>query len=214
MPLSLPCSMGTERLSYDRFTDQRAGDRFPVRLEACTYRLHLEPDPRRSPPRASASSPRERVVGAGKRGEFAGAWGSPSISIRVGKSLLDRSEREVAVNFRDTIPVEGALAYHLVTNGVPDIEIGVDLFESIDAGAESVSVGGGHEVLEMIGDPGANGWKEKQDGTGCMVTEEVVDVVQNTFYAGVGGISVPNFLLPSYFIPASKGPWDYLRRDA
>jgi hypothetical protein len=48
-----------------------------------------------------------------------------SDSVRVASSPTDRLAGEVAVNFRDTIPeAPGALAYHQVTNGVPDIEIG------------------------------------------------------------------------------------------
>lgn len=140
--------------------------------------------------------------------EWADAWGTGAV-VRVGSGPDDRSATEVAINLRDTIPeAPGALAYHQVTNGVPDIEVGVDLFSSLTDGIESVSSGISHEVLETLGDAGANGWKEK--GTGIMGAEETCDPVQNTGYQGAGGVSLSNFVLPSYFVPGSAGPWDYL----
>lgn len=142
--------------------------------------------------------------------EFSFNHGSSSVFFRISTDPLNRSPVEIAMNFRDTIPeVPDALAYHQVVNGVPDIEIGVDLFDSLTDGYDPVSVGGGHEILELIKDAGANGWKDKQDNTGFMCAEEMCDVVQNVYYAASNGILLPNFLLPSYFIPGAPGPWDY-----
>ena len=142
--------------------------------------------------------------------EFAAAYGSAEPGFRVASSPSDRTANEIAINFRDTIPeAPGALAYHQVTNGVPDIEIGVDLFSSLTTGTESVSSGVSHEVLETLGDLGANGWKDK--GTGVMGAEEVCDPVQNTGYAAPNGAQVSNFVLPNYFIPGSEGPWDFMK---
>lgn len=143
-------------------------------------------------------------------GEFAAAYGSNDVQFRVASGPADRATDELAMNFRDSIPeAPGALAYHQVVGGVPDIEIGVDLFDSIaDKGTDAVSIGGGHELLETFGNPGANGWKDK--GTGVMGAEETVDVVQNSNYVSSKGIPLPNFLLPAYFVPGATLPYDYL----
>jgi hypothetical protein len=141
-------------------------------------------------------------------GEWQEAWDTLAI-VRVGSGPDDRDPDEIAIHLRDAIPeAPGALAYHTVTNGIPDIEIGVDLFTSLTEGLDSVSAGGSHEVLETLGDVGANGWKDK--GAGIMGAEEVADPVQNTCYPTKTGPTVSNFVLPSYFIPGSAGPWDHL----
>ena len=144
-------------------------------------------------------------------GEFAQAWGDQTVSFRVASGPTDRATNEIALNFRDTIPeAPGALAYHEVVNGVPDIELGVDLFTSLVDGQESLSCGGSHELLELLRDAGANGWKERQDGSGVMDAEEACDFVQNTSYQAPNGVTVSNFVTPPFFVPGSAGPWDYL----
>lgn len=142
-------------------------------------------------------------------GPFADAHGARTVEFRIADPGTDRLDGELAMNFRDTIPeAPNALAYHQVVNGVPDIELGVDLFSALTSGSESLSCGGSHELLELLLDAGANGWKDKQDGSGLMGAEEACDVVQNTFAVASNGVAVSNFLLPSYFIPGSAGPWD------
>lgn len=138
-------------------------------------------------------------------------FGMPSIAFRVSTGPADRQPNEVGINFRDNLTeAPGALAYHQVIAGVPDIEIGTDLFSSLGEGSESVSCGVSHEVLETFGDQGANGWKELQNGTGQMGAEEVCDPVQNTFYSATNGMALSNFVLPAYFVPQAAGPWDFL----
>lgn len=142
-------------------------------------------------------------------GPFADAHGDRVCGFRIAEPGTDRLDGELAMNFRDTIPeAPNALAYHQVVNGIPDIELGVDLFAALTTGSESLSCGGSHELLELILDAGANGWKDKQDGSGLMGAEEACDVVQNAFYTASNGFAVSNFLLPSYFIPGAPGPWD------
>jgi hypothetical protein len=138
-------------------------------------------------------------------------YGMPSVSFRIGSGPDDRTPLEIAIHFRDTIDeAPGALAYHQVVNGVPDIELGVDLFSSLTSGGESVCAGGSHELLETFRDAGANEWSEKQDGSNLMGASEVCDPVQNTSYNASNGNGLSNFVLPSYFVPQSLGPWDYL----
>jgi hypothetical protein len=140
-------------------------------------------------------------------------YGMPSVAFRIGSGPDDRTPTEIAIHFRDTIDeAPGALAYHQVVMGVPDIEIGVDLFSSLTSGGESVACGGSHEILETFGDPGANGWSDKGDGV--MGAMEDCDPVQNTNYNASNGVTLSNFVLPSYFIPGSLQPWDYLGKMA
>ena len=147
-------------------------------------------------------------------GPFAAAWGEQCCDFRIGTSPTDRQPNEIAVNFRDTIAAQGALADHQVNNGVADIEIACDLFSSLTTGQESMSVGVDHEILETILDRGANGWKDRQDDTGLSDAEEACDFVQNTNYAASNGLSMSNFVLPSFFVPGAVSPWDYLAKMA
>jgi len=143
--------------------------------------------------------------------QFGPAYGLPSFAFRIASGPGDKNPGELGINFRDNLPgAPGALAYHDVVNGVADIEIGVDLFETLTTGNESVSQGGSHEILELLEDTGANQWAELQNGSGLMVAKESCDVVQNTAYGTSHNVQVSNFLLPSYFVPGCPGPWDYL----
>jgi len=143
--------------------------------------------------------------------QYGQEYGMPSVAFRIGTGPTDRTTNEIAIHFRDDISeAPGALAYHQTVLGVPDIEIGCDLFDSISGSGESISSGVSHEVLETYGDPGANAWDEKQDGSGLMGAQEICDPVQNTGYATSNGVYVSNFVLRNYFVPASSGPWDFM----
>ena len=142
-------------------------------------------------------------------GSFADDVGLLPVTFQIIADPNDRPAGAVAMNFRDTIPeAPGALAYHQDTNGVPDIELGVDLFASLTDQNESLSEGGSHELLEMLRDPGANRWGDKGDGNLCAL--ESCDIVQNTQYQASNGIWVSNFALESYFMPGGAGPFDHL----
>ena len=144
-------------------------------------------------------------------GPFSAAYGEQCVSFRIAAGVNDRAPTEVGIHFRDQIPeAPGALAYHQVVNGVPDIELGVDLFMTLTVGLESVSSGGSHELLELLGDPGANQWADRQDGSAEMDAKEMCDFVQNTGYAATNGVWVSNFVLPSVWIPGATGPYDHM----
>lgn len=143
-------------------------------------------------------------------GPYAAHHGTPVISFRVGTDA-DRKPNEIAIHFRDDIPeAPGALAFHQVVNGIPDIEIGVDLFTNIMSDSDGLLSGVSHELLELFGDAGGNGWKDRQNSERKMDAEELCDFVQNTGYKASNGGHVSNFVLPSFFIPGSAGPWDFL----
>jgi hypothetical protein len=145
-------------------------------------------------------------------GPYADEYGTQIIGFRKGSGEHDRKPDEVAVHFRDFIPeAPDALAYHQVVNGIPDIELGVNLFTSLGDDNDSLSSGGSHEMLELLGDAGANRWADRQNSSKLMDAEELCDFVQNTGYAASNGFWVSNFVLRSFFIPGSPGPWDHLR---
>jgi hypothetical protein len=148
--------------------------------------------------------------------EINGPWAAShgtSANFRTGSGPDDRTPSEIAIHLRDTIPeAPGALAYHAVTNGVPDIEIGCDLFDTVvdgSNGQEAMSSGIDHEIKELMLDAGANQWADLQDGSGMMRAHEACDTVQNTGHAGEHGVWLSNFLLASAFIPGAPAPWDY-----
>lgn len=145
-------------------------------------------------------------------GPFTKEWGAQLCTMRYG-SESDRDPTDIAVHFRDSIPeAPGALAFHQVVNGVPDIELGCDLFSSwADSGdSSSLSVGGSHELLELLGDPGANRWADLQDQLNRTRAMETADRVQNTCYPACNGYPVTNFVNQSFFIPGASGPYDYM----
>jgi hypothetical protein len=138
------------------------------------------------------------------------AWGMPSVAFRQVQPGA-RQPNDVAINLRDTIPeAPGDLAYHQIVDGVPDIEIGVDLYSSLVGGEGAVSVGISHEVLETLADPGANEWASKKDSLGMMGAKEVCDPVENTWYYSSDNVALSNFVFPAYFMPGATGPFDRL----
>jgi hypothetical protein len=144
----------------------------------------------------------------GLAGAFAAAHGSVTLAMRTGTEA-DRQPGEIAVHFRDTITeAPGALAYHTVTGGIADVEVGVDLFDGLLTGGDPLSVGVDHELKELLRDAGANGWKDRQNSSGIMDAEEACDFVQNSYIAGPSGVLLSDFVLPSFFIPGAPGPWD------
>jgi len=146
----------------------------------------------------------------GECGPFAQATGR-SASVRLGASSDDRQVDEYAMNIRHSIPeAPGALAYHYVTNGVPDIELGWDLFDGVIDGPDPFSVGVDHELKEALRDPGANGWKDGVNSNGKASADEACDKVQNTFRKASNGVTLSNFLLESAFIPGAAAPYDAL----
>ncbi len=67
-----------------------------------------------------------------------------------------------------------------------------------------------HEVKEQIIDAACNlGVLAVLGSAVAFVIREVADPVENSEYAW-GGVALSNFVLPSWFIPGSAGPWDYL----
>jgi hypothetical protein len=130
-------------------------------------------------------------------------------SVRAGVSATDRQPGEIAVNLQTSIPeAPGALGFHQDTNGVPDVEIGLDTVTGLTSGSEALSVVVSHEILETSLDPGANRWADRGDGTMCAL--EACDQVEQTTYNASNEVAVSNFLLPAAWIPGAVGPYDFL----
>ena len=141
-------------------------------------------------------------------------WGAAGTTIRVGKpDGSDVLPTEVACFIQDTLAnAPGAAAYHAVLpNGAPVAYFAREDNDSILSGPQALSVDVSHELLETIGDPGANRWADYGD-LSMSKALELCDPVQNVCYpvsVAAGTVSVSDFLLPSAFDPGAAGPWDF-----
>ena len=107
----------------------------------------------------------------------------------------------------DTIPdqPQGVLGYHTgdqvaqkwgAVAARPELSNGGRVL----TGDWSVSSTLSHEVLEMFIDPNCNLWADANDGKGSVYSLEVCDPVEAPTYM-VQGVSVSNFVTPSWFDP-------------
>jgi hypothetical protein len=129
------------------------------------------------------------------------------VTIPTGQTVPDGGVLAVC---QKTIDVPGALAYHTVSGGRPEIVVSLELAQKV---GDSFSVAFGHEVLEMLCDRWCTA--TVADGTGKFWIREVCDPVQTQSYkVSVDGVSVdvPNFVGPRWFDPKRSGPLDFLGR--
>jgi len=106
---------------------------------------------------------------------------------------------------------QGMLGYHAENWGVvatqPEFANGAQVL----TGDWSVSSTLSHEVLEMFIDPACNLWAV--NGQGPAYSLEVCDPVEAPTYPDpVSGVSVSNFVFPSWFDPQGTAPFDKLRQ--
>lgn len=130
---------------------------------------------------------------------------------RVATSPTDRLTGEVAVNVRhkqDADPA-GALAWHQVTGGVPDIELPFDLMSGLTGDSDALDVCANHEIKETILDPGANLLADNRNGKVSM--KEACDRVEDETYPTSNGLNASNFLLKEAWVPGAPGPYDYMQ---
>lgn len=132
-----------------------------------------------------------------------------SCSFRIAYDASDRKPGEYAIHLVENIPdAPGALAYHYVVDGRPDIVLGLVDCEMSLTSQDGLPWVLSHEVAEAEGDPGANEWVDA--GGGKQRAKELCDRVQNVGFATSKGAMVSDFLLREAFIPGSPGPWDYV----
>lgn len=145
-------------------------------------------------------------------GEFATEWGATA-TVRVGANASDIQPGEWAYGFVPTLPdAPTASAYHDINmKGVPFALCAVTTCGSL-FGADGVSVDASHEILETVGDAGANLFAN--DNKGWLHAMEMCDAVELQTYAKTckdgTAVQVSNWLLRAWFIPGSPGPYDYM----
>lgn len=76
-------------------------------------------------------------------------------------------------------------------------------------GPLSVAAVCSHEVCEWFIDPTCQGWESVLPGR--LLARELCDPVEQDSYR-MNAVSVSNFVLPAYFDPSDKGPYDHMGR--
>jgi hypothetical protein len=137
-------------------------------------------------------------------------------SVRVGKDSNDILPGEVAYIYQDTLPqAPTAEAYHDVQgNGVPFALCALDDCQSLTGEGSSASSATSHELLETAGNPGCN--KFLNDGQGNVKAAERCDAVEVQTYpitvTSGNIVYVSNFVLDSWQIPGSAGPYTFMTK--
>jgi hypothetical protein len=122
--------------------------------------------------------------------DFDPAWGCPA-TIRASNSP---GASDWQIVFLDDAEAADNLGYHELTfNGQPISKVFV---KATRKAGQKVSTTASHELLEMLIDPGAQMWAQNTDG--AMYAYEVCDAVEEVEYQ-IGGISVSDFVYPSFF---------------
>lgn len=144
-------------------------------------------------------------------GPFAAFHGG-KYGFRVASSPTDRAGNEVAINVRHAMAEDpqGALAWHQVTGGVPDIEVNLDSTSGLTGDSQALDVCVSHEVEETATDAGANLLAD--NGNGKVSAREASDRVEDTFFPASNGLHMSNFLTPPAWIPGAAGPYDYMQQ--
>lgn len=139
--------------------------------------------------------------------DVAPAWGG-AYRVRLASGPGDIVAGEVVARIVDVAPDPGTVAWHAADGSAhPVVYVARSQCQTLITGPESVSGALGHEFAETVGDPFVNVWAD--DGDGVQWALELVDAVESDTYE-VGAVTVPNFLLRSFFGPGAPGPWSYL----
>lgn len=137
--------------------------------------------------------------------DFAPNWGG-SFMVRAGSGSHDLLKGEIAFAILDALPdAPGAIAYHDVDgNAVPIAFLALSTCNTLADVSTAIS----HECCETGADAGCNLWAD--DGAGTEFAFESCDAVESASYSILDGIAVSDFVLPSFFVPRSTGPWSFL----
>lgn len=144
--------------------------------------------------------------------EFSAEWGGQT-RIRVGANPKDIKADEWGFVFYPKLPeAPDASAYHDISQkGVPYAHCALTTCTDL-YGPNGVSVDVSHEILETLGDPGANLYADDRNGT--LHAMEMCDAVEVQTYAKTCKdgtvVQVSNWLLQAWFVPGAKGPYDYM----
>lgn len=141
------------------------------------------------------------------RRDFAPAWGVEPWPCSAYRALPSQTDLFHPIFVMDDIGAD-ALGYH---DDVLNYIFGRVLTPEMATDATTSS----HEAVEMRADPTCEEWSAMADGR--EVAKETGDPVEADAYpvtVSVGGVErgllLSNFVLPAYFDPLSKGPWDFM----
>lgn len=165
--------------------------------------------------RSALSDQEVALVVEGYRGEiepFCRLWKLPTPGLAVyGKTHEQQIEEEAALFIVDSANDPDAFGWHTI--------LGVATYGYIDVGlcrlyGEPVSRVFGHELFELIADPGCDQW-DGPYADGSYLAVEVCDPVQRFSRAktvtdpilGSGLVEIADFVLPSWFEAGTTGPW-------
>jgi hypothetical protein len=150
--------------------------------------------------------------------DFAPAWGVMPVRYTVGRRGRERTGADKIYFFDSQAEVLQYYGWHEVNGeGLPYAHVLVESAIKSESdsdwltGPDAVSATASHEALEMLADPAANGYAF--DGHRLLWALEVCDPVQAGTYVIVAGttrVTVSNFVLPAYFNPWAKKPFDHL----
>lgn len=133
--------------------------------------------------------------------DFSPFWGNPGVTVVEGPAPA-AGDPSVPVYVRASSDVAGAAGYH----DDQGIFVFRDGLPGLTSGPFSLSVVISHEIIETLGDPGANRFADA--GGGVEYAIELCDAVESSCYE-VGGVSVSAFLLPSWFDPEGSAPFAF-----
>lgn len=141
---------------------------------------------------------------------YSSFWGNEGVLVTSGPAPQEPQESlaegaRIPVYIRAASDVAGAAGYH----DDEGIYVFRDGLPTLTSGAFSLSVVVSHEILETLGDPGANRWADQ--GNGDELAIEMCDAVEGFFYE-IDSVAVSDFLLPSFFDPDGEAPYSYLNK--
>lgn len=148
--------------------------------------------------------------------DFAPVWHTAAVKIE----LTTRAPRNgIVVDIVKNGPIQGALAYHTVSNGESKI---VDYAGVNDFYGYSNSVSITHELFELLADPNTDALNQGYPATfvyaghqqAAMPTDsywlqEVCDPVEAFSYR-VDGVSISDFVTPNWWNDQVAGQYDYM----
>lgn len=156
--------------------------------------------------------------------DFAPVWQTPQVNIKLVSSASDVPAGGIKALLVKSGPVQGALAYHTVTDGVPEI---VAYTGVADYYGYSNSVDFTHELFEMLADPYISalnqGWPSAyvtvlRSGGGEQQVpfpldsywiQEACDPVEAYSYH-LGNTAISDFVTPNWWNDQVKGGFDYM----
>ena len=152
--------------------------------------------------------------------DFRPYWNSPQIQLK----LVKQAPRgAITAVFKNNGPVDGALAFHAVFEGVPQIVVyaGVGVFYGY-----SNSVSFTHELFELLADQNINSWNWHWQSDplafyvgqnphplprGAFWFNEVCDPVEAFAYT-IHGVPISDFITPAWFGDGTNGGYDQMNR--